>query len=138
MILFIFGLIIGGLISWAITHIYYEKSSKDQKIIYDKLTEDIRNIILEDKRSSLSIKELNELIHKKVTIEGSNDKYPYKFCPKCGSESINRYTDHVVDGEMNDGEPSYSATPFEVVECKSCGWKETELMEFYKNYNPGI
>ena len=138
MALFVTGLIMGGLISWVITHIYYNKSSQDQRNIYNKLTEDVKSMILEDKRESLSIKELNELINKKATIEDSDDIYPYRYCPKCGSEDISRYTDHVVDGEMEDDIPSYTATPFEVVECKQCGWQESELADFYKKHKPGL
>ena len=102
MTLFVTGLIIGGFTSWVITHIYYKKSSQDQKKIYDKLTDEVKDIILNTQKDHLSIKELNDLIKDKVTIKDSKDIYPYKFCPKCGSEAINRYTDQVVDADKGD------------------------------------
>jgi hypothetical protein len=41
-ILFVLGVIIGGLISWFITHSYYAKSSKEQKELIDKLSRDLK------------------------------------------------------------------------------------------------
>jgi hypothetical protein len=61
-ILFISGMILGGLISWEISHLYYEKSSKDQAALLNKLSEEVRHAIIADNRKKLTILELKELI----------------------------------------------------------------------------
>ena len=74
-LLFILGLIIGGMISLGITHFYYKKSSKDQNIVFNKLSEEVRDSILNDNRQKLSVFELNELIREKTideSVAGNN------------------------------------------------------------------
>jgi hypothetical protein len=41
-ILLVIGALFGGLISWVITHKYYEKSSKEQKELLDGLSQEIK------------------------------------------------------------------------------------------------
>lgn len=64
-VLFIAGIILGGLVSWEISHLYYEKSSKDQAAIFNKLSEEVRHAIIADNRKKLTIFELKELIEQK-------------------------------------------------------------------------
>lgn len=42
MLLFIAGLIIGGVISWLITHIYHKKASKEQRELIDKFSKELQ------------------------------------------------------------------------------------------------
>ena len=35
------GVLVGGLISWLITHFYYKKSTRDQEVIFEKLSVDL-------------------------------------------------------------------------------------------------
>jgi len=44
MLLLFIGAIIGGLISWLITHEYYKKSSKEQKKFIEKLSKDLKEV----------------------------------------------------------------------------------------------
>lgn len=63
---FILGLALGALFSWLITHCYYKLSSRDQKKIFDKLSNEIRTAILGDSRDKLSIPDLNRLLNEKT------------------------------------------------------------------------
>jgi hypothetical protein len=112
-VLFVLGAILGGLISWGIAHTYYAKSSRDQKAVFNKLTKEVRSIILQDKRESLTVQELNELLEKK-TIKNpiGDDPLPYKACPKCGSENLRR-------GELFTQDDSYY-----VIQCADCQWSD--------------
>ena len=111
--LLVLSLVIGGLISWWISHAYYIKSNQDQKRLFSKLPEDVRSTILQDKRESLTVSELNELLEKKTiksTIGG--DPLPYKACPKCGSEKLRR------------GELITQGDRYYVIQCADCKWND--------------
>ena len=43
-VLLLIGAVIGGLVSWLITHKYYDKSSKEQKELIDKLSKDLKEV----------------------------------------------------------------------------------------------
>jgi len=59
-------LLIGALIGWAITHIYSNKSSSEQTKLFNKISVEVREIILTDARSQLSIPELNSALLEKT------------------------------------------------------------------------
>jgi hypothetical protein len=120
--LFLLGLIIGGLTSWAIAHAYYKKSSKDQNAVFNKLSEEVRVAILDDNREKLSVLELNELIREKTIDEEVGEAIPYMACPKCGSEDLERTTDVEVEYGPEGIE---SGTPYDIIRCKECGWTKT-------------
>jgi hypothetical protein len=80
-----------------ITHVYYKKSSKDQNVVFNKLSEEVRDAILNDNREKLSVLELNELIREKTINEEVGEAIPYMVCPKCGSEDLERTSDVEVD-----------------------------------------
>ena len=40
------GSIAGAVLSWLITHVYYKKSTRDQTLVFNKLSLDIREAIL--------------------------------------------------------------------------------------------
>lgn len=122
------GLAIGGAISWAITYWYYVRSERDQKAVYEKLSSEIKEVILSDKRESLSVQDLNALLRKRVIDRKSTDSLPYKVCPKCGSENIYPGKDYIVDiGPGDDGMPFQTATPYKTIECYDCGWRDDEI-----------
>lgn len=120
--LFLLGLMFGGLISWGITHAYYKKSSKDQNAVFNKLSEDVRDAILDDNREKLSILELNELIRQKTSDEEVGEAIPYMACPRCGSENLERTSDVEVDYGPDGPE---SGMVYYIVRCKECGWEKT-------------
>ncbi len=122
------GVVLGGLVSWAITHWYYVRSGRDQKAIYEKLAAEIRSLILADKRVSLSVRDLNALLRERVLEESSTDTLGYKACPKCGSENIHPSRDFVVDVEAgDDGMPFHTAAPCKTIECEDCGWRDDQI-----------
>lgn len=116
----IVGAIIGALSSWCIAHVYYvksnkeqQKSFKEQQYLFNKLSEDVRLIILSDKRESLSIIELNELLAKKtITDFPKGDPLPYKACPKCGAKELKR-------GELISNDENYY-----IIQCQNCAWQD--------------
>ena len=133
-LLLLVGALLGGFISWIITHSYYKKSSVEQKAIFNKLSTEIKQTILKDKRDSLTVKELNELLEEKVIDRESKDTLPFKACPKCGSENIVSGEDAIVDYDVGDeGEPVPSPTLYGTVKCRDCGWEKTEL-DSYKGH----
>ena len=122
--IFIIGLIIGGSISLIITHIYYKKSSSDQKVIFNKLSQDIRNAILSDTREKLSVAELNEIITEKSIDFNSKHPLPYVACPKCGSKNLLDKSDVEVD--YDEDEPSL-VCHYNIITCQDCGWSKNTL-----------
>ncbi len=128
MITFVAGIVLGGLVSWVITHVYHVLSSRDQRAVFNKLTASLRDLILQDKRAHLTIEELNTILRDRTIDPSSNDPLPYKACPKCGSDNLIRSRDYEVDVEAGDsGEPFHTATPYGTIECKGCGWRDTEI-----------
>jgi len=131
--MFFIGLLVGALISWGIAHAYHRKASRDQRKIFDKLSSEVREVILSDKRESITVAQLNELLRKKTLDESSDDVLPYKVCPKCGSENILRTNDFIVDVEPgDDGMPFHTAAPYKTIECDDCGWKDDEIDKDYE------
>lgn len=121
-VLFLFGLLLGGLISWGITHAYYNKASHDQNLLFNKLSEEVRDAILNDSREKLSVLELNELIREK-TIDGDiAEPSAYTICPRCGSENLQMSSDAEV-GYGGDG-PELECL-YDMVRCKKCNWTKT-------------
>lgn len=122
MLLFLLGLILGGLSSWGLAHVYYRRASQDQKTLFNKLSEEVRDAILHDNREKLSVSELNELIREKTVDEDVGGVLPYAACPKCGSEDLERTSDVEVDyGPEGPELGGY----YDIVRCKECDWKKT-------------
>lgn len=112
-ILFILGIILGGTISWWISHAYYLKADREQKDLFKKLSSDVRAAILEDSRDKLSVRELNDLLEKKTIKQPlDGDPLPYKACPKCGSKKLQR-------GEIIKDKNNYY-----VIQCTDCNWND--------------
>jgi hypothetical protein len=65
---FLAGLAGGGIITWLVAHVYYRKANEDQNQLYNKLSVDMRSIILQDSRPKLSIRDLKESMAQ-ITIE---------------------------------------------------------------------
>lgn len=123
-----FLLLIGVSITWIISHFYYTRSNKTRNKFYKKFSTEVRNLIEMDKRKSLSIIELNEILREKIIDDSIEGPFQYKKCPRCGSKNLIHDKDYVVDVNPGDfGEAVYDGTPYEIIECKDCGWKKTEL-----------
>jgi hypothetical protein len=118
----------GAVISWILTHLYYRRGNRDQNKFFNKFSKDIREMILADKRDSLSVLDLNDLLRKKIIDYEIPGPFKYKACPKCGSSNLWRGKDYWVDVEAGDnGEAVYSGTPYSVIECMDCHWRKAEL-----------
>ena len=63
------GALLGGLLSWLITHRYYVKSNEEQRILYDKLSQDVRIAILNASSKNISKNELDDIL-KNINIDG--------------------------------------------------------------------
>ncbi len=114
-IVFFLGLFLGGVISWLLTHLYYRRSSTEQEALYKKLSDDVRKMVLEDPRDSLTVLELNRLLDSKTIDKhriNQGHPLPYKACPKCGSKNLAR-------GEINRADDNYL-----VISCKDCDWQD--------------
>jgi predicted RNA-binding Zn-ribbon protein involved in translation (DUF1610 family) len=114
-IVFLLGLLLGGAISWLVAHVYYRKASKEQEVLYKKLSSDVRKMILKDPRDSLTVFDLNRLLNSRTIDKhrmNQGDPLPYKACPKCGSTDLAR-------DEINQADDNYF-----VVYCKDCDWKD--------------
>jgi len=121
------GIVAGAVASLIITHLYFAKGSRDQTALYNKLTEEIRGVILADKRASLSVRELNELLSALTIDPAAAGPLPYKACPRCGSISIQHDVDALVDGDASDGMFVLEHYPYKIVRCTSCDWAASEL-----------
>lgn len=121
-LLFLLGIVFGALASWGITHKYYKKASEDQNTLFNKLSEAVRNAILNDSRDKLSILELNELIREKTIDKMVGEAIPYMVCPRCGSGELERTSDIEVDYGP---EGSELAGHYDIVHCKGCDWTKT-------------
>ena len=119
---------LGGLATLVIAQWYYVRSSRDQKTICDKLSSELKIMILSDKRVSLSVRDLNALLRDRIIDSQSTDLLPYKACPKCGSGNIYPNKDFLVDAESgDDGTSFHTATPYRTIECEDCGWRDDEI-----------
>ena len=121
-VLFLSGLLFGGLISWGIAQVYYKRTSRDQNAVFNKLSEVVRDAILEDNREKLSVFELNELIMEKTIDKDAGEALPYMACPCCGSEDLERTSDVEVDYGRGGSE---LAGHYDIVRCEECGWEKT-------------
>lgn len=107
-IFLILGAVLGGIIGWITSVYFYRKSNKEQAALYNKLTSDIRELILADPRDQLSVEELNELLELKTQKDGY-----YIACPQCGNTKL-KYGSFI-----DDREETWYAT-----DCPSCGWSD--------------
>lgn len=117
-VLLAIGAILGAFSSWYIQHVYAARASTEQQALFNKLSADVRQAILEDQRDTLSIIELNELIEHKAKA-GKLDKraFSYVACPRCGSTELEK---HAIEWTVNDPEGPRKE-PGHIVMCK-CGW----------------
>jgi len=56
------GAVLGAIPSWLITRWYYQKSSRDQAILFHKLSADVREAILRNPNDTLRHDELIEIL----------------------------------------------------------------------------
>ena len=61
--LFILGALIGAFSSWKITDSYYQKGSLEQKKLFNKLSEEIRDRILHNPNKILTKDDLKEILN---------------------------------------------------------------------------
>lgn len=141
MLLAIIFFFAGASISWLIAHFYYKRSSKDAFLLYEKFNEESRKLILDAQGSSLSVKDLNVLLKERVIDKESDEYFPFRVCPECGSENIIPGEDVIVDEEYDGmGGISQSPTFFPTLKCEDCGWyvdgiSDYNIIEKYKKEN---
>ena len=110
----IIGIMAGALLN----HMYYAISNKKQEKqnndLIRMLSKEVQDIIIRNNKENLSVLELNHLLDEKTVEDDTDDPLPFKACPKCGNEELNRSS--CTDDER--GDTYYS------IECKKCGWSE--------------
>jgi hypothetical protein len=115
---------IGGLVvGWPVTHLYHLKSSREQRELFRRIPEQVRDAVLKDPRGSLSVPELNALLRAKVIDPRSEASLPYRACPQCGSADLGFGPElHSVETETDGFQyPVWVDGVF----CKACQWKLT-------------
>jgi hypothetical protein len=124
MLTFTLGILLGGIITVVVAHLYYRQSYRDQELLWGKFSDELRELILSDTRSRLTVPELNDLLREKTIDPHSDRPFPYKVCPQCGSENIIEDVDIEADVEPGDDGEAFS-TPiyFKALRCDDCGWR---------------
>jgi hypothetical protein len=107
------GLFLAGvLVGWAIQHLYSARSSKEQRQLFEKLSSELRELILRDPREQLSVAELNQLIDDRTIDPTREEPLPYVACPKCGSADLQKRES--LDAQHDE--------MYYTIGCKRCGW----------------
>lgn len=128
MLTFLLGIIIGGLITWYVAHAYYKKAYHDQETLYNKFSRNLQHWILADTRRHLSVLDLNKILEEKTVDKDSGYPFPYKACPKCGSDNIYHDKDLDVDAAPGDnGHTMFSPLYYKAIQCEDCGWRLSEM-----------
>jgi predicted nucleic-acid-binding Zn-ribbon protein len=105
--------ICGAIISWGISHYYYQRSNQETPDWFS--VSSIKEILTKNPDDiDWTAQQIVNLYNKKVFNNHSSDPLPFNFCPKCGSEKLERSThdDHERD-------KSYF-----LISCKECGWSD--------------
>lgn len=103
------------LISWFISKYYYTKSTKDDIAAFNKLPQMVKQILLKTKADELTVLELNKILQKKKIYDSnSDDLLPYKCCPQCGSQKLERSSHFDYEHDRI----------YYFIECKICKWSE--------------
>ena len=110
----IIGIIFGAFASWVITHLYYQRSTADQRYIYTKLSTELKSEIRNSRIENLTVKDLNRLLDDRTIDSDSSDPLPFKSCPKCGSLKLKRHSAADYKHDEN----------YFFIECADCDWKE--------------
>jgi hypothetical protein len=104
--------IAGAIVSWLIQHLFSARSAKEQRVLFNKLSAELRYLILKDPREQLSVAELNELIEQRTVDPTSREPLPYVACPKCGSSDL----------QKRESFDALHDETYYIVRCKTCGW----------------
>ena len=97
------GALLGGVTSWAITHAYYRRSTKELKEAFSRLPETIQQVASTSTLSKLSVADLNAILRSRVIDLQGSGEFPYKACPMCGSTELEIRTDfHSAEPEANE------------------------------------
>ena len=101
-----------------VTHLYHVRASREQKTLLGRLPDEIVDILKEDARDKLTIRELNDLIFEKsidwdAPHQPGNPYTPWKACPRCGNTEL-AYSE-------DDRRPGHT---YYITSCKECHWFE--------------
>lgn len=85
------GIIIGGLMGWLITHLYYQKSKKDNDLSENRVCQFIGKKAVEQIKESIhKKKDANEILENiwKFLTSKYGDGFMELRCKKCGSNDL--------------------------------------------------
>jgi hypothetical protein len=110
--------ILGAAIGWVITHVYSNKATSEQIELFNKLSGEVRQIILADTRSIFSVPELNAALTEKTFDFANPGPLSYKVCPSCGKPELDRiiYWTDELDYDSNEF--------YHKIKCRSCNWEK--------------
>jgi hypothetical protein len=118
-------LFIGAGLGWVITHNYSAKASSEQSKLFEKLSDELRDIILTDSSKKLTVLDLNNILNDKILDKNDEGPLNYKLCPKCGSKNLSKviyYEDIYSDWDNHF-----------TIECQECKWTKS-INAHYKSF----
>ncbi|MCX6101156.1 MAG: hypothetical protein NTV92_07015 [Candidatus Bipolaricaulota bacterium] len=123
------GAALGGLASWLVTHVYHLKASRDLRRVVDRLPDVVREAVQESTLDKLTVDDLNDALRARVVDATRASGFPYKACPRCGSQdlAITKQFHSAEPDSDEDGNINWSPINCATISCMSCGWSENEI-----------
>jgi|GEM_PF-3153172 len=114
---------------WLLAYGFYRRRRGEGDVLYEKLNPDARRFIILDEREKLGLTDVIDLFHEKIIDEHLDllsGPFPYKRCPKCGSQRVQRFVlrpDGTVDTQRAPATPPVAGEQFTIT-CRSCGYRD--------------
>jgi hypothetical protein len=127
-------LILGFGAGWIISYFFFRRRQTASNKLYEKLSMDSRNFILNDPRGKLGLADIIALFYDKIIDEHLDlldQPFPYKRCPKCGSKKVRRFIlrpDGTMDIQGAPDTPPIAGEAFTIL-CRTCGYQDGVLNE---------
>jgi DNA-directed RNA polymerase subunit RPC12/RpoP len=122
-------LILGFGAGWIIAYYFFRRRRSGSDRVYQKLSMDAKNFILNDPREKLGLADIIALFYDKIIsehLDSLDQPFPYKRCPKCGSKKVRRFIlrpDGTLDLQGAPTSPPIAGEEF-TIQCRSCGYQD--------------
>ncbi|MCK5241821.1 hypothetical protein KAR34_05145 [bacterium] len=116
-------------LGWGIAYFFFRREKKIQTALFEKLTHDARQFVLNDPREKLGLTNVIDLFREKIIAEhldALDEPFPYKRCPHCGSKKVKRFVfkpDGTPDPSLAPDTPPFVGEDFKI-QCQSCGYRD--------------
>ena len=120
-------------LGWGIAYFFFRREKNIQTALFDKLTHDARQFVLNDAREKLGLTNVIDLFREKIIeehLDALGEPFPYKRCPHCGSKKVKRFvfrSDGTPDLSLAPDTPPFAGEDFKIL-CKSCGYQDEVSM----------